>query len=238
MRRFFLILSGVAVILALSIFPLAAQETTAIQSSEAVDELDLQAVSELFKESETLEDFEKALNDPETGINNLDLNEDGQVDFIRVVEETEGETHLIILQAALGEDDFQDVATITVDKSSDDSYNMQVQGNEDLYGENYYIAPANVRVHTWPIVIRFYRPGYRPYRSRYVWGVYPAWWRPYRPVKVTVYRTRVVRYRRGPTFVVTRKPRVVTVRKVHYQPRRSVVVKRRNVTVTRTRRRR
>ena len=39
------------------------------------------AVAELFKDSKDLEAFEKALNDSEVGINNLDLDEDGEVDF-------------------------------------------------------------------------------------------------------------------------------------------------------------
>jgi len=56
-------------------------------TSEAAESLDLNLVAEIFKDSPTLEDFEKALNDPEQGINNLDLDENGEVDFIRVVEE-------------------------------------------------------------------------------------------------------------------------------------------------------
>lgn len=201
--------------------------TVVSQTSEAAEGLDLQAVSELFKDSEDLESFEKALNDSETGINNLDLDENGEVDFIRVVEEMADETHVIILQVPLGEDEFQDVATIEVEKTGDESYNMQVHGNEDLYGPDYYVASTVVRIHTWSIIARIYGPRYRPYRSRYYWGYYPRWWRPYRPVKVHVYRTRTGKYRTRPTFVVTRKGRVRTVHKVKYKPRKSVSVKQR-----------
>ncbi len=64
---------------------MSAQEeiTVVAPTSEAAEGLDLKAVSELFKDSENLEEFEKALNDPEVGINNLDLDENGEVDFIR-----------------------------------------------------------------------------------------------------------------------------------------------------------
>jgi len=48
------------------------------------DNLDLYAVLDLFQKSKTIEDFEKSLNLESTGINNLDLNLDGKVDFIKV----------------------------------------------------------------------------------------------------------------------------------------------------------
>ena len=40
---------------------------------------------DLFQKSKTIEDFEKSLNEEKTGINNLDLNLDNKVDFIKVV---------------------------------------------------------------------------------------------------------------------------------------------------------
>lgn len=208
------------------------------RENETIEGLDLQAVSELFKESENLEEFEKSLNDPMTGINNLDLDENGEVDFIRVVEDVVEDTHLIILQTPLGEDDYQDVATIEVEKTDDDSYNMQVHGNEDFYGPDYYVAPSVVHIHTWPIIRWMYRPGYKPYRSVYVWGRYPRWWKPWKPVTVRVYHTRVGKYRTRNTFVVTRTSRVRTVHKVRYVPRKSVRVKTRVVRPARTRPRR
>ena len=49
------------------------------------DNLDLYAVLDLFQKSKTIEEFEKSLNLEKTGINNLDLDLDGKVDFIKVV---------------------------------------------------------------------------------------------------------------------------------------------------------
>jgi hypothetical protein len=45
------------------------------------DNLNLYAVMNLFQESETLEAFERSLNEENTRINNLDLNNDGYVDL-------------------------------------------------------------------------------------------------------------------------------------------------------------
>ncbi len=201
--------------------------TIVAPTSEAAEGLDLHAVAEIFKDSPNLEEFEKTLNDPDEGINNLDLDKNGEVDFIRVVEEVSGETHIIILQALLGETEIQDVATIEVEKSGDD-YNMQVSGDVLIYGPNYYIVPRPVRLHTWVMVGWLYRPAYRPYRSVYRYGYYPKWRRPFRPVSHTVYRTRSVKYVNRKSFSVT-KTRKVKVTKVNHKRRSSTVVRTKTV---------
>jgi hypothetical protein len=207
----------------------SAEETTTITpASEAAEGLDLQAVCELFKESENLEVFEKSLNDPVVGVNNLDLDENGEVDFIRVVEDVTDDAHIIILQATLGEEEFQDVATIEIEKTGED-YDMQIQGNEDLYSDDYYVEPADVHIHTWPIVIGIYGPIYHPYRSIYYFGFYPKWWKPYRPVVRPVYHTRVRVYTRRGAFKFTRTRRVRVVTRVRYKSRSSVLVKKKVV---------
>jgi hypothetical protein len=205
----------------------SAQEeiTVVAPTTEAAEGLDLKAVSELFKDSENLEKFEKALNDPEVGINNLDLDENGEVDFIRVVEEVADETHVIILQVPLAENEFQDVATIEVEKTGDDEVNMQVHGNEVIYGVDYYVVPSYVHIHTWPVITWIYRPVYRPYRSVFYFGSYPRWWRPYHPATVHVYHTRTAKLTRRTSFTVTKTHRVKTVTKVKYTPRTSTLVK-------------
>ncbi len=195
------------------------------ESGEAAEGLDLQAVAELFKDVKDLEEFEKSLNDPEIGVNNLDLDGNGEVDFIRVMEETADDVHLIILQVPLGENEFQDVATIEVEKNGDEDYNMQVRGNEVIYGPNYYIAPAVVHIHTWPVIPWMFRPVYHPYRSAFYFGFYPPWWHPWHPVAVHVYRTRTVRYTTRATFSVTHTTRVTRVTKVNYHATSSTLVK-------------
>ncbi|MBL4660868.1 MAG: hypothetical protein JKY19_10975 [Alcanivoracaceae bacterium] len=210
----------------------AQDSTTIIAGASTADGLDLMAVSELFKETDNLQEFEKTLNDPELGVNNLDLDGNGEVDFIRVVEEVAQYTHIIILQATIGKDEFQDVATIEVEKAGD-NYNMQIRGNEIVYGANYYIVPSYIHVHTWPIIAWIYRPVYRPYRSTFYFGFYPRWWRPYHPVHFKVYRTRTVKWTRRNTFVVVRSSRVKTVSRVKYKPRTSVRASR-SITVRRT----
>lgn len=204
-------------------------------ASEAAEGLDLSAVGELFRNSKNLEEFEAGLNDPKKGINNIDLDDNGEVDFIRVLEEVEGDTHVIVMQVPLGEDEYQDVATIEIEKKGDDDYNFQLRGSPDIYGPDYYVVPAGAYVRTWPIVGWIYRPVYRPYISPFRYRVYPVWYRPFRPVSVTVYRSRTVNYVGRTSFAVTRTNRVTTVSRTKYAARSSSRVRTRTKTsVTRT----
>ncbi len=193
-------------------------------ATEAGEDLDLYAVAELFREAETVEAFEKALNDSANGINNLDLAGDGSVDYIHVVDNTEGNTHILVLQVALAEDDYQDVATIEIEKKGEEEVDLQVVGNEEIYGEDYVVEPDQssvtvVHVHTWPVIRFMFGPGYRPWRSPCGWKRYPTWWRPWHHVPVATYRARTVRWTRHATFRHTQKRRI---KRSHvYKPRSS-----------------
>jgi hypothetical protein len=204
---------------------------------EAAEGLDLYAVAELFKDSENLEKFEQNLNSPESGINNLDLNDDDEIDFIRVVETVSGDTRLIVLQTALGEDDFQDVAVIAVEQENGTSYNLQLQGDATIYGENYYVVPANNNFSAWNVVKWLFRPNYRAYVSPFGFKNRPRWWNARRPVAFSVYRNRTNGFVGRRNFVTSKSVRVKTISKVNYRPRTSVLVTKRTK-VTRTTNRR
>lgn len=206
----------------------------AIATSEDAAGLDLYAVAELFKNSENLEKFEQALNDPQTGINNLDLDKNGEVDFIRVTGQVKDNTHLLVLQTPLGENDFQDVATIAVERESGDKYNLQLQGDAVLYGANYYVVPASNNFSAWNVVRWMFRPNYVAYASPYGYTIHPRWWAVRHPVALNVYRTRTVAFVGGRNFVASRALTVRTINKINYHPRAAAVVTRMAVTRTNT----
>src|SRR6187402_3669120 len=83
------------------------------------DNLDLYAVLDLFQKSKTIEAFEKTLNEEKTKINNLDLDLDKKVDFIKVVTKKEGDSFQFILQVDVSKTETQDVAVILLDKDKD-----------------------------------------------------------------------------------------------------------------------
>src|SRR4051812_40763402 len=99
-----------AVLMVLSISSVFAQDRTTVTAtnSDISDNLDLRAVASIFGDSKNLDDFERRLNDPQAQISNLDLNGDNRVDYLRVIETVEGNTHLIVIQSVLGMDTFQD----------------------------------------------------------------------------------------------------------------------------------
>lgn len=202
----------------------AQDNITITPDSAAASGLDLYAVAELFKDSENLEKFEQSLNDPKNGINNLDLNENGEVDFIRVTEKMSGDTHLIILQTPLGENEFQDVATIAVERESGDKYNLQIQGDTVLYGANYYVIPANRNFNLWNVVSWIFRPDYRVYVSPFYYKNLPVWWAVRRPVTPSVYRSRTGLFVGRKNFIGTRTVTVRTIHKVNYRPLISTLV--------------
>ncbi len=170
------------------------------------DNLNLYAVMKLFQESETLEGFEKSLNDQESRINNLDLNTDGYVDYITVSDYVNGDVHTIVLRSVLDRNEYQDVAVFTVEQLRNGEVQIQLIGDEALYGRNYIVEPIyaetpnpgyrgrtvqrnNVTVVTttyyevaaWPVIRFMYSPRYTIWRSNWYWGYYPVYWHPWTP---------------------------------------------------------
>jgi len=143
-------------------------------NSEISDNLDLRVVASLFGDSRNLEDFERRLNDPKLQISNLDLNNDGRVDFLRVIEAVEKRTHIIIIQSVLNRDLYQDVATIEVEKTWNNNVRIQVIGNSYFYGANYIYEP--VYCYNPIIYTDFWMSNYRPYYSNWCWNYYPSYY--------------------------------------------------------------
>ena len=171
MRRILFILAVV-----LTAIGLQAQQrvTVEAQSYQVSDNLDLEAVAITFGESKNIEDFERRLNDPDNRLSNLDLNNDGYVDFLRVVEVEEKGTHLVVIQAVIGDNLFQDVATVIVEGENETSATVTIVGSRDIYGDNYVIVPKYV---VRPVIFGwFWTPTYVVYHSAWYWGFYPSYY--------------------------------------------------------------
>ncbi len=148
--------------------------TVSAKSTDISEGLDLKVVAKLFAEAKNLEEFETMLNNPDSAFCNLDLNGDGQVDYLRVVETGEGNKRLIVLQAILAKDIFQDVASIYVEKDAKDEVKVQIVGDEYVYGTNYVIEPVFVYrpvIYDW-----FWCDAWYVWNSPWYWGYYPGWW--------------------------------------------------------------
>jgi hypothetical protein len=151
--------------------------------------LDLKAIASTFGDSRDLEDFERRINDFDARISNLDLNSDGDVDYLRVIETSENNTHVVVIQAILDQDVFQDVATIVVERDRYRRSYVQVIGDPYIYGSNYIIEPVfynTARILSW-----FWSPYYRAYYSPYYWRYYPRHYHYRRPVHINIYLSHV-----------------------------------------------
>ena len=167
------------------------------------DNLDLNVVLDAFKNSESPEAFEKTINDQSQKINNIDLDEDGNVDYIQVIDNSEENAHAIILRIDLSETESQDVAAIEIEKTDDNTARIQIVGDEEIYGTNYIIEPLQTSINTkniysqhtttfvnvwhWRSVKFIYGPKYVRYASPYTWHRYPKYWKPWRPYRWNTY---------------------------------------------------
>jgi len=107
----------------------------------AGDNLDLRAVLSIFKQSSSIEDFEKRLNSADTKVNNIDLNNDNRVDYLRVVDYGKDDFHSIVIQDPVSKAESQDVAVIEIVKKGNNTAHIQIVGDETLYGKDYIIEP-------------------------------------------------------------------------------------------------
>lgn len=153
--------------------------------------LDLQAVAAAFAQANSVEEFEMILNSNSYMISNLDLNRDGFIDYLRVLETLDGRTHVILIQAVLAANIYQDVATLVVEMGYSTPY-VQIIGAPYIYGTNYIIEPVYYK--RPPLFDRFGRPNYAYWRSPYHWDYFPHHYGRHAPYHLGHYQAYVTTY--------------------------------------------
>jgi len=172
----------------------------------------------MFKQSNSLENFERLINDKKNNVTNLDLNNDGEIDYINVHDIKEGNTHVIVISTYLNDTEKQDIATISIEKTGETEAVLQIEGDKDLYAENTIIEPTEeketikktdggpsspiieiqsllVNVWFWPCVSYIYAPNYIVWASPYRWGFRAYWWRPWHPFLYSTFYVRCAPHR-------------------------------------------
>lgn len=211
------------------------------------DNFSLQGALELFQKASSPEEFEKMLNSEDNHVNNLDLNGDGEIDYIKVIDMAENDEHAFVLQVPVSENESQDIAVIELEKTGKESAVVQIVGDEGIYGEQVIVEPNSgaedesfipdmggsiahgpaeahqsapgiiVNVWFWPTVRYVYAPNYVVWRSPWRWRHYPGYWKPWRPLGWHAYHPYCVRWHRP--FVVVHTHRVARVHRF-YTPAR------------------
>jgi hypothetical protein len=168
------------------------------------DNFSLQGALQMFKESKSLEEFEKKLNTASNHVNNLDLDGNNSIDYIQVIDKVNSDSHAIILRDIVSKTESQDVAVIEIQKTGDKTAMLQIVGDKELYGDSIYVEPIDqseakpgkkgpasavnslrfiiVNAWFWPCVPIIYDPFYVPWVSPWGWGYYPGWWSPWYPM--------------------------------------------------------
>ena len=240
----------------------AKAQNTAAQDSTGLpgDNFSLAGALDMFHKAANTEEFEKLINNPDNNVNNLDLNEDGEVDYIKVIDKQENNSHAIILQDIISETESQDVAVIELEKTGDNNAVVQIVGDEDIYGQQTIVEPleqANattattttartttatsapatrtrviVNVWAWPAVRYMYAPAYTVWVSPWGWRAHPVWWRPWHPVRWHAFYMGYAPYR--PHYTVVRVHRAPYARRVYVPVRTTsvTVINRNRGTVT------
>ncbi|MBQ7438471.1 MAG: hypothetical protein IJV28_00700 [Paludibacteraceae bacterium] len=153
--------------------------------------LDLNAVAAAFAESRSVKEFEELLNSSRYMINNLDLNGDGWIDYLRVIETHSGYYHTLLIQACVAPGMFQDVATLIAERRTDVLY-VEVVGDRYLYGYNYIVRPVFVkRPPMWDV---YGRATYAVWSSPYYYDYYPSYYTRPRPIYLNHYQAYVTTY--------------------------------------------
>ncbi len=252
MQKFKQLLFTILCLAATSVYAITEQDSTGMPG----DHFSLQGALDMFKNASSPEEFEKLINTPGKNLNNLDLNNDGEVDYIKVIDKTGNNVHAFILKVAVSENENQDIAVIELEKTGDTTAILQIIGDEDIFGEQVIVEASEegdemddennagisngpgadffetnrivVNVFYWPSVRFVYRTAYVPWVSPWRWRHYPGWWRPWRPLAWHVFHPRRLHYHRH--FAVVRTHRVVGAHRV-YAPHRvgSVTVRTRTV---------
>jgi hypothetical protein len=249
------LLLGITFFAALSFSANAQQDSTGMPG----DNFSLQGALEMFKQSGSPEEFEKLINTEDKNLNNLDLNGDGDIDYIKVIDKADKDVHAFVLQVAISEKESQDIAVIELEKTGDTTAVLQIVGDEEIFGEQTIVEASDegdevdednngglgkgpsanffetnrivVNVFFWPGVRFVYGPVYRPWVSPWRWRHYPNYWRPWRPYAWHVFHPRRVYYHRH--YAVVRTHRVVAAHRIYTPYRVSSVTVRTRTTVAR-----
>ena len=222
----------------------AAQQKDNVNNNDSTglpgDDFSLQGALEMFKNAKSLEDFEQKLNTENNYVNNLDLDGDGNIDYIKVNDKTDGKVHAIVLQVPVNKTELQDIAVIEIEKNGNESAMLQIVGDEELYGDSTIVEPYDVsevktmdngpicgaselkvifvNVWMWPCVSYMYSPGYVVWVSPWYYNYYPVWYQPWEPYPWYVHHNHCSHYYYGYHPVYTHR---VIVAHNYYMPHRN-----------------
>ena len=128
----------------------------------------------LVKRTSNPTQIESAINAPDNDINNLDLDKDGKVDFLKVVESP----NKIQVVDDVNNTDSVTVATLNITPNqTNDRADMQIQGNPTYCGQDYYYHSSFSLGEI--LLLSYMLSPHRYYYPMYHYGYYPSYYHRY-----------------------------------------------------------
>jgi hypothetical protein len=147
------------------------QNNVTIQSSAPAG-FDVNKLGQLVKTSTDPQTLEKAINDPNNHINNLDLDKDGNIDYLKVEEPSQNRLSVV--------DDVSDADSVTVARiniepnQANNTANLNIQGNPTYVGyDNYYHSSFTF---TDFLLLSYLMRPHPYYMPMYHYGYYPSYY--------------------------------------------------------------
>ncbi|MBW4889280.1 hypothetical protein KXQ82_06115 [Mucilaginibacter sp. HMF5004] len=158
------------------------QNNVTIENNTTAD-FDVNRLADMVKKSTDPQVLEKAINDPNNQINNLDLDKDGNIDYLKVTEPGKNQLNVV---DDISKDNSVTVASIKVDPTSDNQQaDLNIQGNPTYVGDN-YMYHSHFGLGDFLLLSYLMRP-HPYYMPMYHYGYYPSYYS--RSRVVTNYRT-------------------------------------------------
>jgi hypothetical protein len=146
---------------------------------------DVNRLADMVKKSTDPQVLEKAINDPGNQINNLDLDKDGKIDYLKITEPGKNQLNVV---DDISNDNSVTVASIKIDPSSDNQQaDLNIQGNPNYVGDN-YMYHSHFGLGDFLLLSYLMRP-HPYYMPMYHYGYYPSYYSHSRVI--TNYRTSV-----------------------------------------------
>lgn len=154
------------------------QNNVTIESNNAPAGFDVNKLAQLVKTSTDPQTLEKAINDPNNHINNLDLDKDGNIDYLKVEEPEQNKLNVV---DDVSDEDSVTVARIKVDPSANNTADLSIRGNPDYVGyNNYYHSSFSF---TDFLLLSYLMRPHAYYMPMYHYGYYPSYYSRVRTVR-------------------------------------------------------
>ncbi|ASU35734.1 hypothetical protein [Mucilaginibacter xinganensis] len=171
MKKIFIALTGL-VLLASACNQNQPQQNNVTIESNTTAGFDVNKLAQFVKTSTDPQTLEKAINNPANQINNLDLDKDGNIDYLKV---QEGDNNKLKVIDDVSNSESVTVASINVTPAANNSTaDLNIQGNPNYVGyNNYYHSSFTF---TDFLLLSYLMRPHSYYMPMYHYGYYPSYY--------------------------------------------------------------